>query len=293
MKEKNMTALVSSFVKAYHYKHYKQKVFSDNLASRILTEEEYEGIAMNMSNGISYFNPSFKGTSEEALRWVVDNQLSPSVIGRSAFCETALLESMSLGCSQYMIYASGYDSFAYRNNNIRVFEIDREEMIEDKKKRVMRNQLDASNVEYVACDFTDKNWVHTILESNYDKDKLSFSSLLGISYYLTSAEFETMIHNISKIISPESLLVFDYPTYDSGYESNINEELAEASNEQMKSKYSYKDMERILLDNDLSIVKHLNDTKMTSTFFKTYNSFNPDNEIKAPKGVSYCLAIKK
>ena len=50
-----------------------EKVFDDYLAKKILTKDEYEQIASNMSKGISFFNPSFVGTQEEALRWIVDN----------------------------------------------------------------------------------------------------------------------------------------------------------------------------------------------------------------------------
>ena len=36
MKEKNMTALISCFVKSYHYKNYKCRIFSDSYADKIL-----------------------------------------------------------------------------------------------------------------------------------------------------------------------------------------------------------------------------------------------------------------
>ena len=87
MKEKNLTALVSCFARAYHYKNYKYKIFSDSIAEKIISSEEYNSIASNMANGIKFFNPKFVGSKENALSWIVDNQLSPSVLGRSAFCE--------------------------------------------------------------------------------------------------------------------------------------------------------------------------------------------------------------
>lgn len=87
MENKNMTALVSAFARCYHYKNNKYRIFSDNIAEKILSNEEYNAIANSMSEGINFFNPNFVGTKEDALRWIVDNQLSPSVLGRSAFCE--------------------------------------------------------------------------------------------------------------------------------------------------------------------------------------------------------------
>ena len=39
MKEKNMTALISCFVKSYHYKNYKCRIFSDSYADKILKDK--------------------------------------------------------------------------------------------------------------------------------------------------------------------------------------------------------------------------------------------------------------
>ena len=64
----NMTALVSTFARAYHYRNNSTWVFADPFAEKILTDEEYTAISKNMSQGISYFAPEFHGTQEEALR---------------------------------------------------------------------------------------------------------------------------------------------------------------------------------------------------------------------------------
>lgn len=61
----------------------------------------------------------------------------------------------------------------------------------------------------------------------------------------------------------------------------------------MKSKYSYQEIEDILLKNGFLIYEHLNHKEMTSTYFEKYNILNPNNKIIAPKGVCYCLAVKK
>ena len=226
---------------------------------------------------------------------VVDNQLSPLVLGRSVFCENALLNSIRIGYTQYLIFASGYDTFAYRNNinNLKVFEIDRREMIEDKIRRLKQNKLDYSKVNFIECDFTNKDWISNIVNSNYDKEQISFSSLLGISYYLTKEEFCNMLQSISNILCSGSSIVFDYPTYEDSNEAKINEKLASRANEQMKSKYSYKEIENILSDNGLLIYEHLDNKEMTNIYFEKYNTLNSNSKIIAPKGVCYCLAVKE
>lgn len=292
--EKNMTALVSCFARGYHYKNNKYWIFKDNLADQILTKEEYEKIANSMVKGIKFFNPNFEGSEEEALRWIVDNQLSPSVLGRSIFCEKSLFEAMKIGCKQYLIFAAGYDTFAYRYhlNNLEIFEIDKKDMLEDKIRRLENIKIDYSKVNFLECDFTNKNWINNIINSNYKKDLISFSSLLGISYYLEKEEFKKMLKDISCLICNGSSIVFDYPTYEDSKETKINEKLASGANEKMKAKYSYQEIENILEENDLLIYEHLNNEEMTKTYFAKYNLLNPNNKIIAPKGVNYCLAIK-
>ena len=61
----------------------------------------------------------------------------------------------------------------------------------------------------------------------------------------------------------------------------------------MKGKYSYKEIEKILEENNLLIYEHLNNIEMTDTYFDKYNTLNPNNKIIAPKGVCYLLAVKK
>lgn len=81
-----------------------------------------------MSEEIMFFNPTFYRTQSEAIKWIVDNQLSPSPLGRDAFCESHLQKAVQTGEKHYTILASGYNSFAYRQpewaKKINIFEVD-------------------------------------------------------------------------------------------------------------------------------------------------------------------------
>ena len=81
----NTTAKVSCFARAYHFENNKTHIFADSMAARLLGDD-YDHIAERMMQGINFFLPGFDGTKEE-LRLIVDKQLSPSVLGRSAYCE--------------------------------------------------------------------------------------------------------------------------------------------------------------------------------------------------------------
>ena len=102
-----------------------------------------------------------------------------------------------------------------------------------------------------------------------------------------------MIKSISSITCKGSSIVFDYPNYEKSKETLINEKLASGANEKMKSKYSYNEIEMILSENGFLIYEQINSEEMTNTYFDKYNTLNPDNKIIAPKGVSYCLAVKE
>ena len=102
-----------------------------------------------------------------------------------------------------------------------------------------------------------------------------------------------MIQNISNILVDGSSIIFDYPTYEDDKQTKKIAELAKEANEEMKAKYSYKEIENILSENDFLIYEHLNDLEMTNNYFENYNVLNPNNNIIASKGVAYCLAVKK
>ncbi len=139
MEKQSMTALVSAFSRAYHSENNRHKIFDDSIARLLLSEEEYDQIGKSMSAGISFFNPGFEGKSGEALRFIVDNQLSPSPLGRAAFAEKALGNAVRIGARQYLIFAAGYDTFAYRQpkwaEKIQIFEIDHPLTADDKQNR--------------------------------------------------------------------------------------------------------------------------------------------------------------
>ena len=60
-----MTALVSTFARAYHYRSCPEHIFADPLAEKMLSKEEYAGIARHMSEGIAYFVPDFRAARKK------------------------------------------------------------------------------------------------------------------------------------------------------------------------------------------------------------------------------------
>ncbi len=249
MNNKNMTALVSCFARAYHHKHYQTRIFDDFLAEQLLTAAEYQSIADNMAAGISYFNRDFVGSQEEALKWIVENQLAPTTLARSAFAEAALEVVAKNNKLQYLIFASGYDTYAYRHiddDNCVVFEIDQDFMIDDKVQRLSRNNIVSTKVNYLRCDFSTPHWEKTLEQCPaFDSCKLAFCSLLGISYYLTKEDFTATVKKIAQLIPVNSQIVFDYPFSYEDEKILKQSELAKAASEEMRAHYSCQDIEEL------------------------------------------------
>ena len=217
MQTKSLTALVSAFSRAYHTRNSPFPVFDDDIAFRLIGEEEYMQISEHMKNGISFFNPSFSGTDEEALRWVVDNQLSPTPLGRAAFTEQMLKQAVAGGAKQYVIWAAGYDTFAYRqpeySADIAIFEADHPLTSQDKRARLELGGIDLpDNLYFIAADFSCCDIISSFKEeAAFDSDAVSFHSILGLSYYLDENVFRSMLSDISAVSPKGSSLLFDYP----------------------------------------------------------------------------------
>ena len=289
----NLTAKVSCFARAYHYKNNKVHIFADDVAEKLLGDD-YEMVAQSMSQGINFFLPGFQGTPEDGLRLIVDKQLSPSVLGRSAFCERMLKNEMRFGCRQYVILASGYDTFAIRNedNSLSIFELDLPDMLSDKQQRIDKAELSSSAV-YVPCDLSNPAWKDKLIETGFSSNRKSFASLLGISYYLDKEDFNSLLRALGSIVCEGSAICFDYPIIEDGKEAQTNQILAAGAGEHMKARYSQGDMTKLLEDSGFLIYEHLDHDEMTRQYFTQYNTADPDHSMHVPMGVSYVLAVRK
>lgn len=292
----NMTAKTSCFARAFHYKNNGFWVFKDEMAEKLLETHEYQAIAENMAQGIQFFAPGFKGSKEESLRFIVDKQLSPSVIGRSAFCEKHLKKECEAGCRQYIVFAAGYDTFSFREkkSSLKVYNLDLPEVIADRNARAEKYKLSyKTETQEIPCDLTRDSLRQKLEERGFDKTKKTFGSLLGICYYLAKEDFQNLLNEVSKIMPENSALCLDFPLEETGTESEKNRMLAKAANEQMKAKYSHEEMEQLLESSGFQICEYLDANKMTEEYFEAYNLHNPEHAMKAPEGVGYLFAGKK
>jgi len=306
MKENNhsMTALVSCFSRAYHAHNNEFKIFNDSLAIDFLKEEDYLGISNNMKKGIGFFNPSFDGNENEALEWIVNNQLSPTPLGRGAFAEDSLENAIKIGARQYLILGAGMDTFAFRQpnftNDLTIFEVDHPNTQSFKRKRIEElGWKIPENLNFILADFTKDTWADSLVNcDHFSSSKITYCTLLGLLYYLSEDDFIKFITNLYDLLPSGSSIVFDYPdkyTFTEEASPRVQKQVAMAnlSGERMLSSYSYEDMENILSDCGFLIYEHLVPEDINARYFEEYNNLNKKEKILAFENVNYCLAVKK
>ena len=162
-----------------------------------------------MKNGLDFFCPGFKGTKEEGLRAIVDKQLSPSVLGRSVFCEDKLKDNVTNGCRQYVVFAAGYDTFSLRNRDksLIVFELDYPQIIEDKMERINKAGLISSAIS-VPCNLADKTWKNKLLAHGYDKDKKASGAGEQMKALYSYKEIDMISDKYGFIIEQAEICIF-------------------------------------------------------------------------------------
>lgn len=304
MEQQSMTALISAYARWYHAQYDGPKIFDDARAALFLTEEEREGIAASMAQGIFFFNPTFAGTEQEALRWIVDNQLSPSPLGRAAFAEWHMEKAVRLGAKQLLILAAGYDSFAYRQpdwaRGLPLFELDHPVTAQDKTRRLRAAGVERpANLYVLPTDFNGDNWMASLRQHPaFDSKALSFCTLLGISYYLSKERFSLMLGSLGNALPTKSSVVFDYPDQDSytgkaGDRAKKQTQLAAGAGEGMLASYSFGEMEKLLERHGFLAYEHIAPEEITQNWFQAYNCSHPGHPITAFDNVNYCLAVKQ
>lgn len=199
-----------------------------------------------------------------------------------------------LGCRQYVLFASGYDTFSVRakDTSLSIYELDLPEVLADKQARIEKNGLESRAV-YVPCDLADPAWKDRLTESGFRPGEKAFCSLLGISYYLEKEAFRSLLAALGSLLCDSSALCLDYPSPEGSRETRTNQALARGAGEQMKAQYTVREMETLLAECGFLVCEHLDHAEMTRQYFAEHNHACPEHPLEAPQGVCYLLAIRK
>ena len=296
----SITALMSSFGRAFHAENEEHPVFRDSLAKELMTEEEYTAVQKYLLGGAPFFEPEIDPAvlqPKELLRRLVNVHIAPSPLCRAAYTEQALKTAVLTGTKQYVILGAGLDTFAFREPEFlskhRVFEVDHPLTQADKKERITRaGWTIPDNLTFVPVDFTKDSLAQRLVAAGFDPSAKSFFSWLGVTYYLSAEAIDTMLPTLSSLCADGSTLVFDYPdeNFFAAPEKRVQNTImmAKAGGEPMQSAFSYSELEKLLEKHGFLIYELLtSDTIQRDIIDKT------GADLKAFEHINYCLAVRK
>ena len=296
----SITALMSSFGRAFHAENEEHPVFADHLAKNLMTEEEYAAVHGYILGGAQFFEPEIdpaEQTPKELLRMLINKQIAPSPLCRAAYTERALKTAVLTGTKQYVILGAGLDTFAFREPEFlskhTVFEVDHPLTQADKLERITRAGWTApDNLTFVPVDFTKDSLAERLIAAGFDPSAKSFFSWLGVTYYLSAEAIDTMLSALSSLCADGSTLAFDYPdeTFFNAPEKRVQNTImmAKAGGEPMRTAFSYSELETLLETQGFLIYELLTPDDIQRDIIA-----KAGKGIKALEHVNYCLAVRK
>jgi methyltransferase (TIGR00027 family) len=143
--------------------------------------------------------------------------LGNSIVARVRYFDDFVAASVDKGIRQLVILGAGYDTRAYRIENlkrdVRVFEIDHPDT-QTVKKRIIRQIFGSlpGNVTYVPLDFERESLDKLLKADMFDRSKKTLILFEGLVMYLPPSSVDETLHFITRTFEKGSLILFDnYP----------------------------------------------------------------------------------
>ena len=296
----SITAMMSSFGRAFHAENEKHPVFADHLAKVLMTAEEYAAVQSYLLGGAQFFEPEINPAAlqpKELLRRLVNVHIAPSPLCRAAYTEKALKTAVLTGTKQYVILGAGLDTFAFREPEFlskhKVFEVDHPLTQADKLERIARAGWTVpDNLTFVPVDFTKDSLAERLIAAGFEPAAKSFFSWLGVTYYLSAEAIDAMLSALSSLCADGSTLVFDYPdeNFFDAPEKRVQNTImmAKAGGEPMQSAFSHSELEKLLEKHGFLIYELLTPDDIQRDIIDKAGA-----DLKAFEHVNYCLAVRK
>ena len=296
----SITALMSSFGRAFHAENEEHPVFADHLAKELMTAEEYAAVGSYILGGAQFFETDIDPAAwepKELLRRLVNVHIAPSPLCRAAYTEQALKTAVRTGTEQYVILGAGLDTFAFREKEFlskhKVFEVDHPLTQSDKLERIARADWTVpDNLTFVPVDFTKDSLTERLIAAGFDTKAKSFFSWLGVTYYLSAEAIGKTLTELSSLCADGSTLVFDYPdeNFFEAPEKRVQNTImmATAGGEPMQSAFSYSELEKLLEKHGFLIYELLTPDDIQRNIIDKTGA-----DMKAFEHVGYCLAVRE
>src|SRR5258708_30311047 len=186
------SARIAAFVRAHHATYDDPKIFDDNLAIQLFTDDEKEMFSSNLSQALKFFDPQRAAECPDqpsALAAFMRAQSGPITLTRARYAEDALEAASGQGVRQYVILGAGLDTFVFRRPDLmarlQVFEIDHPGTQGFKRRRLAElGWPEPAGLHYLPVDFTRQSLSGALAGSAHDPAPPTFLSWLGVTYYL-------------------------------------------------------------------------------------------------------------
>ena len=138
-----------------------------------------------------------------------------SIVARARFIEDLLADQVARGVGQYVLLGAGLDTFAQRRaelaSRLRVFEIDRPDLQEWKRQRLVDLGLGVpSFLHFVPVDFeAGDTWWERLAVSGFDARRPAVVASTGVSMYLTRDAIMATLRQVAAL-APGSTLAMTF-----------------------------------------------------------------------------------
>ena len=151
--------------------------------------------------------------------WWISNRVRPGlgsfVIARSRYMDDYLQTCINNGLEQLVILGAGYDSRAYRfdelKKGINVFEVDHpatQQVKMEKLKKIFGNLTD--HVSFISIHFDREKLPEKLFKNGYDKKLKTLFIWEGVTYYITAEAVDETLKFVANNSGKGSSIIFDY-----------------------------------------------------------------------------------
>jgi len=139
-----------------------------------------------------------------------------SVLFRARYAEDKLVEAIAeRGVRQYVILGAGWDSFAWRREDLlpklKVFELDHPDTQRAKRQRLSElNLATPPNLTFVAIDFNTQSLTECLLTNGFDPAVPTYVNWMGVTYYLPLPVVTGVFQELATLCRGGVEVAFDY-----------------------------------------------------------------------------------
>ena len=201
------------------------------------------------------------------------------MIARTAYFDHVFINALNHNIPQIVLLGAGYDSRAYRfenlNNATQIIELDIAPTQNRKKKCLKKARINIpGNVTLAPIDFNKDSLEFVLEKAGYKNNEKTLFIWEGVSYYLDPASVDTTLYFVSHSSHHESILAFDYAITISednihnyyGVKEFVQTWMKHHSNEAFIFAIDEGGMESYLKQRGLKIVDHLDNEEIERTF---------------------------